>query len=145
MRFSHHHRCPRRTLPASCRSCPAQGSFSTRHPTPNPKLFYRTPSSQLTEMTSSGAPFTIWKSFRMNPDGTLLPESPPLEEGGGVTSLGLLSTFILKVVRRVSDRCFLFFCEAADLWNKINAFCILAARAKGSACGPLFSIGDQNP
>lgn len=26
--------------------------------------------NQLTAMTSSGAPFTIWKSFKMKPDGT---------------------------------------------------------------------------
>ena len=48
----------------------------------------------LTDTTSSGAPFTIWNSLRMNPDGLLLPSFPL---GGG----GLGAAERLAVARRL--------------------------------------------
>ena len=53
-------------------------------------LYGRNPIS-LTDITSSGAPFTIWKSFNMKPEGT---EPPPSLLGTGEPSR-LLSTFIV--------------------------------------------------
>jgi hypothetical protein len=50
--------------------------------------------SSLTEITSSGAPFTIWKSLRMKPDGAFV---PPSWLADGDTSLILLS--ILMVIQ----------------------------------------------
>jgi hypothetical protein len=43
-----------------------------------------------TEMTSSGAPLTIWKSFKIKPDGTLLATSDE-----HVASLVFVSTLIV--------------------------------------------------
>ena len=48
----------------------------------------------LTDTTSSGAPFTIWNSLRINPDGLLLPSFPL---GGG----GLGAAERLAVARRL--------------------------------------------
>ena len=48
----------------------------------------------LTDTTSSGAPFTIWNSLRMNPDGLLRPSLPL---GGG----GLGAAERLAVARRL--------------------------------------------
>jgi hypothetical protein len=50
-------------------------------------------------MTSSGAPLTIWKSFKINPEGTLLAASLLLE--GGVISLAFVSTLMVGSSRTV--------------------------------------------
>ena len=56
----------------------------------------------LTDTTSSGAPFTIWNSLRMNPDGLLLP-SFPLGGGGLGAAERLAVARLLMLVLFVSD------------------------------------------
>jgi hypothetical protein len=48
---------------------------------------------ELTAMTSSGAPFTIWKSFKMKPEGT-----SPCWLGGGELSSRFVSFSSTRVV-----------------------------------------------